>query len=620
MDSVCSEDQWRSEFGESSRLLTEHGDEAREMVALGRGNRLKTKHWPILYCTGLLSVGICGYTLGHLLAQEGPDQVETGKGLMSAVVVKECSRIGTNCSKTICCKTPGFQCFKKHERWAMCRPWCSEGPDPTDEDPLPWNCTALGPKTPGLAPGPNYGARPASWVQEKCAATDKDCRQQRCCKDAGKQCFKKNDKWYGCKEVCVPGGPDPIDANNGTWNCTAVGMRTPGPFKGGPAAPWVKKWCSALNTNCFHTKCCKDAGLQCFMKGPGWAMCMPQCTHGPLLKDAENADIWNCTALGGRTPGMVPVEHPNQYVADWVKTNCSKLGENCHKTMCCAYATQQCYSKDKNWAACMIGCHPGAQAHDVDKKPWECDRLGPRTPRTWGSPTLYCFSVIQLTTYEAAILRAQVSTDGGIGIFGCDQFDVFAAQERGWIGDGPEGPVWTEHFQDAPVTRSIDNTAGNTALFRNVWFAVKQVGRWAFTEWTIKVDPDAVLFADRLRAHLRPYTGKPVYIQNCESYSLVQQGGAMMFGSVEAMTNQAMTKYFNEGGVWKCNKNYQFGEDRWLGECFKEIGVWPEKDPLVLGDKLCAPGVWDCNDQRRAAFHHYKDLESWLGCYRQGSK
>mmetsp|Transcript_117827 Transcript_117827/g.234743 ORF Transcript_117827/g.234743 Transcript_117827/m.234743 type:complete len:621 (+) Transcript_117827:53-1915(+) len=620
MDDACRDEQWRSEFGENSFLLEEHsGDAARDLSAVQCKKRCGVKHRPVLYFTGLLGIGMCGYTVKHVYAQQRPKQVDTGNALMSAVVVKECSNTGQDCSKTRCCKTQGFQCFKKNDRWAACRPWCIVGPDPTDKDPLPWNCIVLGPKTPGLAPGPDYGAKPASWVQEKCAATSKDCRKQRCCKDAGKQCFKKDDRWYGCKETCVPGGPDPLDTNNDTWNCTAVGMRTPGPYQGGRKAPWVTKWCSAKDTNCFHTRCCKDAGHQCFLKAAGWAMCMPDCTHGPFLGDA-NADIWNCTALGGRTPGMARVESLSKYVADWVKTNCSKPGENCNTTMCCADATQQCFSKDTNWATCMRGCKQGTHANDKDKKPWECKKLGPRTPRKWGSPTLYCFSVIRLTSYEADIMMAQVNTDGSVGIFGCDQFDVFAAQGRGWIGDGPEGPVWTEHFQDAPVTRSIDNTAGNTALFRNVWAAVKQVGRWAFTEWTVKVDPDAVLFADRLRQHLRPHTGKPVYIQNCASYTLVQQGGAMMFGAVEAMTREALHKYFNEGGMWRCNKNYQYGEDRWIGECFKEIGAWPVTDPLVLGDKLCVPGVWDCSDQRRAAFHHYKDLGSWMKCYHEGKR
>lgn len=619
MDDSCRLEESQSDLEESSRLLTDHtADAARELIPRHNSGRNQTKHRPLLYSIGIFGVVLSGAITHHLLAeqQQQPKRLERGNALMSAVVVKECSAIGEDCSRTRCCKTKGFQCFMKNEKWAGCRPWCAVGPDPTDTNPLPWNCTALGRRTPGPAPAPDYSAKPASWVQKKCAATSEDCRKQQCCQDAGKQCFKKNEKWYGCKEACVPGGPDPIDSDNDTWNCTAVGMRTPGPYRGGKAAAWVGKWCSAKNTNCVHTKCCKDAGQQCFMKSDGWAMCLSQCTPGPLLEDA-NAEKWNCTALGGRTPGLAPAESPSRHVAEWVRTNCSKPGENCHKTMCCADDTLQCYSKDKDWASCKRGCQSGAHTEVNHTKPWECKALGPRTPRKWGSPSLYCFSVIRLTSYEAAILRAQVSTDGGIGIFGCDQFDVFAAQGRGFIGDGPEGPVWTERFKDAAVTRSVDNTAGNTALFRNVWFAVQRVGKWVFTEWTVKVDPDAVMFADRMRQHLGPHSGKAVYVQNCASYTLVQQGGVMMFGSVEAISNKAMNIYFNGGGVWRCNKNYQYGEDRWIGECFKELGVWPVLDSLVLGDKLCVPGVWDCSDQRRAAFHHYKDLGSWMECYRQ---
>merc|ERR1711974_519273 len=104
-------------------------------------------------------------------------------------------------------------------------------------------------------------------------------------KDRGKQCFKKNDKWHGCKETCTP-GPDPIDGNNDTWDCTAVGMRTPGPFLGGKTAPWVKDYCAAKNENCYENRCCKDPGLQCFMKVKGYGTCMKECVHGPLLADA----------------------------------------------------------------------------------------------------------------------------------------------------------------------------------------------------------------------------------------------------------------------------------------------------------------------------------------------
>jgi len=76
-------------------------------------------------------VGMCGCIVHHLLAHQQSGQVHAGDELMSAVVVKECSASGEDCSKSICCKTKGFQCFKKNERWAGCRPWCTVGPDPT---------------------------------------------------------------------------------------------------------------------------------------------------------------------------------------------------------------------------------------------------------------------------------------------------------------------------------------------------------------------------------------------------------------------------------------------------------------------------------------------------------
>jgi len=493
---------------------------------------------------------------------------------------------------------------------------CSGGLNPVDTEPVKWECKALGPRTPGPIPAPDMWTKPATWVHKKCAATGENCAEKGCCKDRGKQCYKKTAKWSGCKEECVP-GPDPMDNNNDTWDCTEIGMRTPGPRSGGKAADWVKDYCAEKNSNCYESRCCKDPGMQCFMKTKGYGTCMKYCDHGPLLADA-NSDIWNCTAMGGRTPGMGAAQSPSKYVADWVKTNCSKVGENCLDTMCCADPTNQCYAKNDKWASCSEGCQVGVHKEDKDKKKWSCAHLGPRTPRKWGKPTLYCYSVIRLQSYEADILRMQVKTDGGIGIFGCDEFDVFAAQGRGWIGDGPNGPVWTHHFVDAPVTRSVDNTAGNTALFRNVWFAVQKVGKWAFTDWTVKMDPDAVLFHARLRKHLAPHTGKPVFIQNCASYTLVQQGGAMMFGSMEAMSNQAMDRYFKQG-VWQCNNNYQFGEDRWLGICLKSIGVWPVTDPGTLGDKLCVPGVFSCaGPDKRAAYHFYKDVGSWMNCYQQG--
>merc|ERR1719433_1157006 len=112
-------------------------------------------------------------------------------------------------------------------------------------------------------------------------------------------------------------------------------------------------------------------------------------------------------------------------------------------------------------------------------------------------------------------MRQALRVNGGIGIFGCDLYDVFSQDGETWLGDGPNGPVRTRHFIPAAVTVSVDGTAGNSRLFMNVWEAVKTSGAWAMADWTVKADPDAVMFADRLRTHLKGHTGWANFIVNC---------------------------------------------------------------------------------------------------------
>jgi len=410
-----------------------------------------------------------------------------------------------------------------------------------------------------------------------------------------------------------------MDADPHPWDCKALGQRTPGPADGlGKPGAWVRTTCAAKHKNCKHSGCCQEAGHQCYLKQGDWALCMPSCVPGPHFDDI-NPDIWDCKALGGRTPGIAKITNGYKSLPGWVKEKCSKAGENCNTTMCCADNTMQCYEKDTGWATCMRGCKQGRHADDKAGGSWSCRPLGSRTPRLWGEPSLYCYSVIRLSSYEADILKHQVKTDGGIGIFGCDMADVFASDGEGWIGDGPNGPVWTHHFDNAPVGISVDGTAGNTKLFINVWKAVKSVGKYALTDWTVKVDPDCVLIAQKLRGFLLPHTGKPAYIKNCNSPTLVQQG-PMMFGSVEAISQQGLNKYFDRYTT-KCNGDFQWGEDRWIGACFDKIGVLGIGEWHLEGDQLClgVGVVKGCGDGR-AAYHPYKSLEAWVGCYNQAMR
>lgn len=422
------------------------------------------------------------------------------------------------------------------------------------------------------------------------------------------QCYVKQDGWASCKPECNP-GPDPVDDNKMPWSCQELGSRTPGaPPAWGQAAAWVESECSGSGEDCSNTQCCREPGHQCYVKKPGsWSMCLPTCLHGPLLTDS-NPDIWDCSPLGGRTPGLAKVSSEVQ-IQDWVGTHCSADNEDCTGTMCCSNPTSQCYEKTYGWAVCMRGCNPGQPREgDADGNPWSCAALGPRTPRAWGHPSLYCFSVAQIWSPEGDVIRAQINTDGGAGIFACEQFDVFTTEGGEFLGDGPSGPIWSQHFDNAAVGTSVDGTAGNTRLFINVWEAVKAVGRFWLTDWTVKADPDAVVIPDRLRGHLIQHMDHPTFIITCTLPGMTP----MMFGAVEAISKDALRKFFD--GRQACEGLHvdEWGEDRWLSACLKQLGAPGDEDFEMVSDGVCT-GV-SCSSGR-AAFHPFKSAEAWQGCY-----
>ena len=140
--------------------------------------------------------------------------------------------------------------------------------------------------------------------------------------------------------------------------------------------------------------------------------------------------------LGGphacRPPGLAKVSEEVR-IQDWVGTHCSADNENCTGTMCCSNPTSQCYEKSHGWAVCMRGCNPGQPREgDADDNPWTCAALGPRTPRAWGHPSLYCFAVAQIWSPEGDVIQAQINTDGGAGIFACEQTSSPRTEGNSW--------------------------------------------------------------------------------------------------------------------------------------------------------------------------------------------
>mmetsp|Transcript_97860 Transcript_97860/g.272362 ORF Transcript_97860/g.272362 Transcript_97860/m.272362 type:complete len:641 (-) Transcript_97860:55-1977(-) len=532
--------------------------------------------------------------------------------LVEAKKQKECSDMNQNCNETKCCKVSGTQCYRKDKEWALCRPNCFPGPDPVDMDNKPWACEALGERTRGHYKPTSWPAA-APWVQTSCSGAGENCTESRCCKAAGNVCWSKDSKWASCKAECVE-GPDPTDSDSNPWSCKRLGMRTPG-VPAFPTAPakWVATNCSKGDEDCSNTGCCADAGMQCFRKNKDIAKCLVGCLPGVHMDDTDDHP-WNCTPLGARTPGMaaVQVRKPGK----WVKEKCSKANKNCHETRCCQEEGTQCYEANEKYASCLVSCTEwktwevnSKLINKATNKTWSCKKLGPRTPREWQSPSLFCFSVFRLYTAEADLMRNQLWK--GIGIFACDLYGVFSSDQGADLGDGPLGELKTVHFDAAPVWRSKDGTAANTQLFMNVWEAVRWDGRYSKTDWTIKADPDAVVVPERIRWKLKVHSGHAAFILTCGKAGMPD--GPMMFGSVEAISVQALWAYFASETTCRNLPWQSWGEDLWMGNCLKNLGASAEADFGMVSDGVCLYA--NCNDKNAAAFHPFKDVHSWLACY-----
>mmetsp|Transcript_32324 Transcript_32324/g.68859 ORF Transcript_32324/g.68859 Transcript_32324/m.68859 type:complete len:536 (-) Transcript_32324:82-1689(-) len=219
--------------------------------------------------------------------------------------------------------------------------------------------------------------------------------------------------------------------------------------------------------------------------------------------------------------------------------------------------------------------------------------------------TLFCFSLIR-PGYEFDILVHQRKVSQGI--FACNEQVVLSGKVLD-LGGGMKTVV----IPQVAVGWSKDGTAGNALQFMKAWEQIHADGRYKTHDWTVKVDPDAVLLADRLRGHLSPYNGRNVYIRNCDK---PMSEGTMMFGSLEPISRTALTAYF--ANTERCMKELPWqawGEDLYMMRCLEKIGVGPVGDFSIIQDGVCK-GVW-CGNNWAAAFHPMKSVGAWQNCWQQ---
>lgn len=504
---------------------------------------------------------------------------------------KNCAALGEGCLKSKCCKNPGNQCFTKNAWWAQCMPECFKGPNPVDQvSPMPWECDALGDRTPG--------------EPTRCALDGANCLQSKCCMKGGTTCFAKNATWGECKSSCAP-GPDLMADDSQPWSCEKFGTRTVG------AAPWVATKCASNGQDCSKQSCCKEPNHQCYKQDNFYSECKVTCMPGEKLHAWDKA--WSCETLGSRTPAIAnDAEDTRGKVGGWVDKVCASGGESCLESQCCKGVNEQCFHKNKYWAACKESCSRSPDPKD-NNATWSCEPLG---PKSWGLalkgyPSLYCITLYMPSSYELGLLQYHLEVDGGI--FACDGYNVYAA-EANTLGTSKDGIVVEAILiPKIKVGKSQDGTAGNAKLFMAVWDKVIAGGRFRNYDWTIKVDADAVMLPWRVRDHMLPHIGEKVYVVNCNKYP-DSPNFPMMYGSMEIFSHPAMLAYAESS--WKCGKELPWaawGEDYFMTKCMDYVGVDRIADFGVIADNVCTGA--NCADSYSGAFHPFKTVETWKECW-----
>lgn len=283
----------------------------------------------------------------------------------------------------------------------------------------------------------------------------------------------------------------------------------------------------------------------------------------------------------------------------------------------------QCYSKGAGWASCRYACFPGVDPADSDGKPWGCRDLGPRTaPEPAPMPSLFCFSVMQSEGYEVVLVQRQLHNY--LSIFTCNEYAVISDDEVD-LGKDKNGKVatWANPTSATPMGQYGANGAStdsflNTQTFIFAWGTLIKSQRIFEHDFTVKVDPDAVMIPTRLRVHVGGHTGENVYFTNCDKFHddpLSPAKADRIFGALETFSKAAMLAYRDNEDQCKSMDWHGWGEDTYIQACMDTIGVAKVFDVNAVGDGRCTAAA--CTSPDQAAFHPFKDPASYLVCWNQ---
>jgi hypothetical protein len=255
-------------------------------------------------------------------------------------------------------------------------------------------------------------------------------------------------------------------------------------------------------------------------------------------------------------------------------------------------------------------------------KAGSCHALPPATLSST-LPALLCFSVSRKDGSEIDLMRAQFAK--GVGIFACNYWTVYTAGGSTWLS---AGRVQTCVLPDHTLI------ARRPEPFIQAWLTVVKDGRFRNARWTVKVDPDAVFLAGRLRSMLLHYhtvaDGK-VALRTCSHKDRLSSQDAEqpqededtdMGGPLQVMS-QAATEAFVEA-MDDCQDelvDLDFSEATFVERCLNRTGV-RKLDVLAsrIEDAACTGSlvgdVISCSNHDAVVFHPLKFPLQYFQCLR----
>ncbi|CAK0910887.1 unnamed protein product [Prorocentrum cordatum] len=252
------------------------------------------------------------------------------------------------------------------------------------------------------------------------------------------------------------------------------------------------------------------------------------------------------------------------------------------------------------------------------------------TSTTTRAVSLFCFSVMVSGEWERELVTFQLQASAGI--FACDRTVVFSdgpSLALGRDAEGNDAATWPlRPTSEAPDSRGLapsSRTASRlsaTALARafDELIGDELGAMWAY-DWLVKADLDTVFFPDRLRLHLADHGRGARYLLGCTPRLPAR---ARLHGALAAFSAPAMEAY--RRGAARCG--LELGQpgreegavprparegDAVMQQCLELLGVEGLSHLAVLADEECVPAP--CSDNWRAAFHPYRDVSSWVGCW-----